>query len=191
MQANLKWKYQIAVLEKKLRSRLAGLLNLKHILPINVKKTITEGVFNSVLVYCLPLYGGCDAGQVKALQVLQNKAAQIVCNAPPRASRAPMYDKLGWMTVNQLICYHTLISVYKIRKCGEPEYLSRPLNNENIYGRIIIPNCGLSLATKSFSYRGARTWNQLPENLRKTSKISIYKNGLKKWIHEKIPRFVD
>ena len=170
---------------------MAGLLNLKHILPINVKKTITEGVFNSVLVYCLPLYGGCDAGQVKALQVLQNKAAQIVCNAPPRASRAPMYDKLGWMTVNQLICYHTLISVYKIRKCGEPEYLSRPLNNENIYGRIIIPNCGLSLATKSFSYRGARTWNQLPENLRKTSKISIYKNGLKKWIHEKIPRFVD
>ena len=78
VQANLKWKYQIAVLEKKLRSRLAGLLNLKHILPINIKKTVTEGVFNSVLGYCLPLYVGCDAGQVKTLQVLQNKAAQIV-----------------------------------------------------------------------------------------------------------------
>ena len=65
-------------------------------------KTIAEGLCNSVLVYCLPLFGGCDKGDLQATQVLQNKAAQIVTRSPPRAHRESMYDSLGWMTVNQL-----------------------------------------------------------------------------------------
>ena len=47
-------------------------------------KAITEGIFNSTLVYCLPLFGGSDKVHVKDIQVLQNKAKQIVCHAPPR-----------------------------------------------------------------------------------------------------------
>ena len=50
-----------------------------------VKKTISEGVFNSVLVYCLPLFGGMDVGDLRDLQVMQNKAAQTVTMSPPRA----------------------------------------------------------------------------------------------------------
>ena len=191
VQANLKWRCQISALESRLKRRLAGLQNLKNILSFAMRKTITEGVFNSVLVYCLPLYGGADTGQVKSVQVLQNKASQIVCHAPPRASRAPMYDRLGWLSVNQLISYHTLISVYKIKKFGEPEYLASHLNKENIYGRIIIPNCGLGLATKSFSYRGARQWNLLPASIRRATKISIFKKELRRWIQANVPRFLD
>ena len=89
-------------LEKEQRSWLAGILKLKHILLCITRKTVTEGVFNSVVVHCLPLYWGCDTGQTKTVQVLQNKTAQIVCKAP---SRALMFDKPWWMTVNQLICY--------------------------------------------------------------------------------------
>ena len=43
IQANLKWNQQIQQLHEKLHTRLQTL------------KTITEGLFNSVLVYCLPL----------------------------------------------------------------------------------------------------------------------------------------
>ena len=87
--------------------------------------------------------------------------------------------------------YHTLISVYKIKKFGEPEYFASHLNKENIYGRIIIPNCGLGLATKSFSYRGARQWNLLPASIRRATKISIFKKGLRRWIQANVPRFLD
>ena len=57
IQANMKWHMQISVLLEKLRKRVVGLLNLQHIAPYALKKTITEGIFNSVLVYCIPLYG--------------------------------------------------------------------------------------------------------------------------------------
>ena len=189
--SNLKWHSQIADLLAKLRTRLTGLANLKYIAPFPVRKTITEGIFNSVLVYCLPLYGGSDIGHVKDIQVLQNKAAQIVCHAPPRAKRSLMFDTLGWLTVNQLVSYPTLITIFKIRDSSEPEYLAKFLKDDSRTGRLIIPNIDLGLARKSFTFRGADQWNLLPCSLRTTFKIGEFKKNLRKWIMDNIPRFLD
>ena len=85
-----------------------GLTSLKFILTYKTRNQITFAMFNSTLVYCLPLFGGCDITEIKQLQVLQNKAAQVVTHSPPRAERRAMYARLKWLTVNQLIAYHTL-----------------------------------------------------------------------------------
>ena len=162
IQANLKWHKQISGLIGKLRKRLVGLGVLKYIAPYTVRKLVTEGIFNSVLVYCLPLYGGMDKGELRDLQVIQNKAAQIVTRSPPRAERALMYDRLQWLSINQLIFYHSVIAVFKIRTHSEPEHLAGILGNDSRNKRIVIPNLDLSLAQKSFTLRGAECWNQLP-----------------------------
>ena len=138
IQSNLKWKSQIEKALGKLRSRLVGLYSIKYIAPYNIRNTITVGIFNSVLVYCLPLFGGCNVADIHSLQVLQNRAAQVVTHSPPRTRREEMYDKLKWLTVNQLVAYHTLLTVFKIRQTGEPEYLAGFLKNENRQGSIDI-----------------------------------------------------
>ena len=89
------------------QTRLIGLNKLRFIVPYETRKTITIGIFNSVLVYCLPLFGG----DVRDLQVLQNKAGQIVAHKPPFTNRAELFDQLGWMTVYQLIVYHTSLGI--------------------------------------------------------------------------------
>ena len=116
---------------KKLRSRLVALATIRYIVPFHIRDTITTGIFNSVLVYCLPLFGGCNVSEIKSLQVLQNRAAQLVTNSPPRSNRVNMFNKLKWLTVYQLISYHTLLAVYKIRQSGEPEYLAEFLKRDN------------------------------------------------------------
>ena len=97
---NLKWHKTIAELRLRLKSRLAGILKLRYVVPYNNLKVITQGIFNSILIYCLPLYGDCDRADLESLQVLQNKAAQIVTKSPPRSERKPMYDRLDWLSVN-------------------------------------------------------------------------------------------
>ena len=189
--SNLKWHGQVAALIVKLKSRLAGLAHIKHVLPYHLRKSVSEGLFSSVLCYCLPLFGGCDAGELHDLQILQNKAAQLVTLSPPRAARHPMYDRLGWLTVNQLVHYHTLLAVYRIRQCGEPEYLAQSLSNDNINGHIIVKNTRLTLLQKSFKFRGACNWNDLPPSLRNTQRIGQFKHMVKAWITENIPRFFD
>ena len=189
--ADLKWHGQIEFLLDKLRTRLAGLSHVRHVLPYHLRKVISEGLFNSVLGYCLPLFGGCDVGEVQALQILQNKAAQVVTKSPPRAKRQPMYDTLDWLTVNQLIAYHTLLTVYRVRLTGEPEYLARSLCRDNVNGHIIVKPTRLSLHQRSFKFRGACAWNELPKSIRGLHKIAAFKKALKTWIKQNTPRFLN
>ena len=191
IQANLKWKKQVDELLLKLKTRLVGLLKLKFALSFSMRKAVTEGIFNSVLVYCLPLFGGMDVGDLKDLQVVQNKAAQIITHSPPRAHRSTMYDTLQWLTVNQLIFYHSAITVFKIRDNREPEHLSEILCQDNRNKRIIIPNLDLKLAQKSFSMRAAENWNQIPLEIRSQPKIGNFKKLAKKWILDNVPKFLE
>ena len=123
----------------------------------------------------------------------QNTATHFVVNTfdNARAARSPMLDRLGWLSVNQLIYYHSVIAVFKIRSSGEPEHLASILKRDSRNSRIIIPNLDLTVAHKSFTLRGAHSWNQLPFNLIKAEKIGTFKKLTRKWILAYIPRFLD
>ena len=56
---------------------------------------------------------------------------------------APHRDRLGWLTVQQLIAYHTIIAVYRVRESKEPERLANFLTRDNMFGSIIIKNTSL------------------------------------------------
>ena len=110
--SNLKWGKHVASLRSKLAMRLSALINLKHICPYPLRKTLAEGLFNSVVGYCLPVYGGMELGELREIQVLQNKAARLVCHAPPRSNRSDLFKQLGWLTINQMTWYYRLISLF-------------------------------------------------------------------------------
>ena len=121
--------------------------------------------------------------------MLQNRAAQIVLGCPPRTSRDLMFSKLGWLTVRQLIGYHTLIVIYRIRQSHQPEQLAAKLTKDNRQGRIMLKNVQLGLYRNGFIYRGSVLWNKLPENLRNEKKLGPFKRILKSWIEANLSRF--
>ena len=191
IEPSLKWHKQIEELIKKLKKRLAGLSDLRSILPYDLRKRITEGMFTSVLVYCLPVFGGSDKAEVEALQIMQNKAARLVTHAPQRASRKDMFNQLGWLTVHQLVFYHSVLATFRIRGSKEPEYLDNIMSRDNRAEKIIIPNTSLTLAKNSFCYRAAAQWNKLPDYIRQTKKIGQFKTHLKKWITQNVAQFIE
>ena len=165
IQSDLKWSLQLKALTDKLKKRLTGLEKLKNIMNRFNKKNMVQCVFNSVLCYCLPLFGGCTKAEVDVLQVLQNRAARIVLNCPPRTNRNLMFDRLDWLTVQQLIVYHTLVTVFRIRKSQEPEELGVILTRDNHNGHIIMKNTQLSLYRNSLMFRGSLLWKNYQERL--------------------------
>ena len=56
--------------------------------------------------------------------------------------------------------------------------------------RNVIRNEDLALTRNSFTIRGPETWNQLPRNIRNEPTIRKFKLKLRKWLSEKIPRFI-
>ena len=116
IQSNLKWTKQVSKTLSKLQIRLAGLMKIQRYAPLGIRKNLAEGLFNSVLVYCLPLYGGMSKGDINNLQIMQNKAACMVAALPPRSNRVTVFNKVEWLTVQQLVFYHTVVLVFKIRQ---------------------------------------------------------------------------
>ena len=117
IQSDLKWTKQIEELKFRLKDRLTGISKIRNIVPsLQLRKQIAEGIFTSILVYCMPLWGGCGKGELQQLQVIQNTAAQHVLRVPRRSSRKEMFNRLGWLSVNQLVFFHTVMAVYKMRQ---------------------------------------------------------------------------
>ena len=98
-----------------------------------------------------------------------------------------MFAALNWLTVNQLVTYHSLIAVYKIRKSNEPEYLFNLLSNDNFQGQIVVLSSQLSLCKRSFCFRVAKSWN-IPESIRSIQTLVSFKRELETWL--KIQRFL-
>ena len=187
--SNLKWNQQVIYVIGKLKSRIAALENLKNIMDMETRKRLTEGLFISILSYCLPLYGGCDKGSLNSLQVMQNKAARVVTLAPQGTSRKDMFSQLKWFSVKQLLFYHTALATFRIRKSGEPEDIYGIMSYDNNRGNIIVPNTHLSLAKVSYCFRGASEWNQIPQCIRSSENISRFKVNLRKWIFDNVDQF--
>ena len=150
-----------------------------------------EGIFTSVLAYCLPVFGGCDKFEQEALQIMQNKAARLVTHSANRTSRKEIFSQVGWLTVSQLVFYHSALSTYRIRESKEPEYLNDIMSRDNFASKIIVPNTRLTLAKNSYCYRASSQWNSIPEHIRKNRRISQFKSQLKTWISMNVPQFAD
>ena len=189
IQGDLKWSSYIDVLSAKLKTRLAALEKLRFVIHKSFKKTLVQGVFNSVLSYCLPLFGGCCKNDLDKLQILQNKAVRIVMNLPPRSNRENMFNEIDWLTIRQLVAYHTLIAVYNIRKSRQPKYLYGLLSRENQYGNIVLGNPKIDLLRNSFVFQGGILWNKLPRDLRNENKTEKFKEDVKLWVRNNIKKF--
>ena len=102
-----------------------------------------------------------------------------------------MFEKIGWLTVRQLVAYHTLLMVHSVRISKQPGYLSKLLLRENHNGHIVVTNVQLGLLRNSFAFRGAVTWNKLLRSLSLEDSKAKFKTCLRKWVQEKIRRFDD
>ena len=191
IRGDLKWNDQVNFLVKKLISRLNALRHLRYCCPCSLKKSIAEGIFNSTLVYCLPVFGGLDKNDIKTLQILQNKAARVVCQAPLHAKRTKLFDNLGWLTINQMISYHTVLTIQKVRVQREPEHLAKYMTRDSRNGRIMFQNQLLSVTSRSFCYRGAAQWNLIPHSLQMKAGTRQFKSEIKRWILANVPKFLD
>ena len=145
--------------------------------------------------YLITLWGGCGAGLRKSLQVILNKADRVVTRLDWTTSTKELLSQCGWLSVDQLIFYHSVLQLHKVRLSRTPMYLytmhnswlyqyrTRQAENElvQIRGR---PK--LELSRLSFKWRAANYYNQLPGDIRKCSCIKSFKVKVKIWIRANI-----
>ena len=149
-----------------------------------------NGVVISKLSYLITLWGGSKQYLLNILQVQQLTAARLVCGFGSwKFSRRKLLDKAGWLSVRQLIFYHTVLQTHKTLISRVPLHLYHSLNND--YQRVTRSAEAGNLrqilkCTSTFQYRAVKYYNSVPAEVR-TGTLETVKKKLKKWTRNNIP----
>ena len=198
---DLKWKEHLLTNEqslvRQLTSRVNGLNKVCSRASLKTRLQVANGIFISKLCYLIQLWGGCEGYLLKALQVLQNRAARAVTHKSWFASTRRLLADCKWLSVKQLVFYHAVITTHKVVTTGSPIYLStimstnHPKNTRQAAnGEIRIDkkfDSKQGLVRDSFRYRAASNYNSIPAELRTASSLPTFKKKLKQWVFTNIP----
>ena len=154
---------------------------------------IANGSVQSKLIYLINVWGGAQQYLLKAsLQLQQLTAARTVCGPQSmRWSKSRLLQKVRWLSVKQLIEFHTILQAHKTLITGKPVALFDELSGSYPYqtrsatvGDIRLKKENSSLRT--FKYRAMVLYNRVPQNV-KTGSLLSFKQKLKQWIKENVP----
>ena len=120
------------------------------------------------------------------MQKLQNRAASLLANSHYDADARPLLDTLGLKTIQDLIDTEVNTVVFKDHNGLAPEYLSdlfirnseshlRALQNTSTY--LEVPMKKTNNGQKSFFYRGVKSWNALPLEVKQTSSLKVVRSN--------------
>ena len=100
-----------------------------------------------------------------------------------------MLSKTGWLSVRQLVFYHTVLQTYKTMMTKKPKELFQNLSSTYPYqtrsadtGQI---RQNQDFNKRCFKYRARQYFNRVPEEVR-TGSIETVKKKLKQWVKSNI-----
>ena len=108
---------------KSLNTRLGATKNIKNLATFKNRKMIAEGIFMSKLSYLIALWGGCGAVLKKSLQMIQKKVARAVTRINWSTPAGKLLHQFGWLRVIQLIFYHSVLLIFKVKLGQTPRYV--------------------------------------------------------------------
>ena len=82
------------------------------------------GSIGSILDYCNSLFAQCNVSIRQRLQRVQNQAAHLLLNAPPRTPSLPLLQQLHWLPVEARITYKLCLLMYRVVHRTAPVYLA-------------------------------------------------------------------
>ena len=197
---DLKWAEYIQnndkSLLKQLSSRLNALKMISWVASFRIRLMIANGIFCSKLIFQISLWGGTEDYLLQALQVVQNKAARFVARRGKYTKVEDLLSQCGWLSVRQLVFYHSVILIHKTMLTAHPKYIYSKLSSQFPYNTRLAesdrvrmgPACmsKLEITEKSFMNRSTVSYNKLPSELRKISRVEVFKKKLKAWVQKNI-----
>ena len=152
----------------------------------------------SKLIYLIEVWGGCETFLLKSVQILQNKAARIVTRRDRRTPVCELLLECGWLSVKQLVFYHSVLMLHKTRVSTLPKYLynmyifNQETEKSTRLGALKLIKSSKSVNPKTqltrngFRFRSIQYYNQLPLEIRCVEKVTHFKKLLKLWIRENV-----
>ena len=188
---SLRYNHHIDSVCKSLTYKLYTLRKIKKFLPLHTRKLFYNAYILPSLNYCLTIWGNAPGAGIDRVFKLQKRAARIILDVAYDAPSLPLFEKLGWLTIYELIDFHKYILLYKTLHGMAPTYLrdsfefisssSYALRSETNYD-LHLPKYRTNQFKNSFHYSGVHLWNKLPLHIRFSPTVQTFRKNVEKFI---------
>lgn len=191
MDPELKMHHQVQHIQQVCFRNIRELRSIRKFLDTVSMKTLVQAMVTSHLDYGNSLLYGINRQLLDKLQRVQNAAARLILGIPKHDHITTGLIKLHWLPVRQRIIFKIAVITFKVLNENEPVYL-RELLVVNKSARslrsssnttLLIPKSKLKCAgDRSFSVSAPTIWNSLPERVRSSSSLLVFKKQLKTYL---------
>ncbi len=188
LDSNLSFENHISHVTKTAFFHLRNIAKLRNMLTVSDAEKLVHAFMTSRLDYCNALLGGCPASSINKLQIVQNASARVLTRSRKYYHITPILQFLHWLPIKFCISYKIVLLTYKALNDLAPAYLTnllsrynptRSLRSQNS-GLLVIPRIAKSTkGGRTFSYLAPKLWNSLPDNVRGSDTLSLFKSRLK------------
>ena len=184
---------QVANITRSANFQLINIGRARKMLTTDSTKLAIHTLVTSRLDYCNSLLAGINTTLLNRLQNIQRTAARLITR---KRKYDPVSDdliQLHWLPVKQRIDFKILVITFKCLHQQAPDYLSnllrvqtdrRPLRSGSATLLFQPKTQYITFADRAFSCYAPRLWNQLPNHIRNSNSITMFKKLLKSHLFE-------
>ena len=159
---------------------LTDIGKVRHLLSRKHTELLVHAVISSRLDYCNSLLYAANKTLINKLQKVQNAAARIVSNRRKHDSVSDVLVDLHWLRVDARIIFKLLVFCYKCVSNMAPACLCDLIDiRDRDRCLFSYTNYQSEQARKSFSYMAPKLWNNLPDPIRFSSSLPVFKRAIK------------
>ena len=187
MDSSLTFERQIVQVKKNCFSTLRNISKIRYLVSRDNLKTIVNSLIVSCLDYCNVLYYGIRQSLLIQLQRIQNAASKIVMGKYKYDHVKDDLNQLHWLSVKKRIIFKIALLVYKSLHGLAPLYLQELFHyvSHGDSFRLSVPSSRTKYGSRAFSIIGPKIYNYLPNYIKNSETIQIFKQNLKTYLFRK------
>ena len=189
---NLSWSTHIENTLKKCNTLLYLLGRIKQYLSIPVRKIFFNAYILPHLDYCCTIWGNSSADSMDSLIKFQKRAARLILDKDLETPSAELFAELKWLTFPERVKFQKAVMMFKTMNNLNPPYIKNLFKFTNeIHDRCLrsasdnllyIPKPNCELYRNSLAYSGSKIWNSIPQDVKNSDSVAIFKNRYLDWI---------
>ena len=166
---------------------LKSIAKIRKFLTVQATQSLVQALVVSRLDYCNSLLYGISKQNINKLQKVQNAAARLIVRKRRYDHIRPTLMELHMLPIEFRIKFKILVNVFNAYSGNSPNYLSKlikpcvPSRSLRSSSKLLLQEKKLnnSFGSRAFSNCGPKLFNSLPEQLKKSPSVEVFKRGLK------------
>ena len=178
----------------KINSRLRFLYRQNRYLSFPLRRLLCNAMIRPFFDYASNAwYPNINKKLKTRLQAAQNKCIRFCLKLVDRFRlKSKEFERINWLPVQERISQCAVCNVYKFFLKHSPSYFEElffpteetAIRTRSSFQKLKIPRRKTNIGLKSLSYTGPSLWNNLNENLKRSSSINDFKHEIKEFYFE-------